>query len=166
MKLLTSKIEGNYELGEHVTSLYAAYLDIDEDKVIYIFDESNKPEDHFSFLAKMDITHPYIMSGNIEEWKSDFIIMFKKELLQKGLCKENAAGTLFALSEADSNERIRIGKKIEELREQAGLSQRDLAARCGIAQSTVYRIEAGKFAVRLDLLESIANVLGKKVDLV
>ena len=92
--------------------------------------------------------------------------MFKKELLQKGLCKENATGTLFALSEADSNERIRIGKKIEELREQAGLSQRDLAARCGIAQSTVYRIEAGKFAVRLDLLESIANVLGKKVDLV
>ena len=33
MKLLTNKIEGDYELGEHVTSLYAAYLDIDEDKV-------------------------------------------------------------------------------------------------------------------------------------
>lgn len=64
------------------------------------------------------------------------------------------------------NDRIRIGRRIEDLRKQAGLSQRDLAARCGIAQSTVYRIEAGKFAVRLDLLESIANVLGKKVDLV
>jgi transcriptional regulator with XRE-family HTH domain len=64
------------------------------------------------------------------------------------------------------NDRIRIGRRIEDLRKQAGLSQRDLAARCGIAQSTIYRIEAGKFAVRLDLLESIANVLGKKVDLV
>lgn len=63
-------------------------------------------------------------------------------------------------------DRIRIGRKVEELRKQAGLSQRDLAARCGIAQSTVYRIEAGKFAVRLDLLESIASALGKKVDLV
>lgn len=64
------------------------------------------------------------------------------------------------------NDRIRIGRRIEGLRKQSGLSQRDLAARCGIAQSTIYRIEAGKFAVRLDLLESIANALGKKVDLV
>lgn len=64
------------------------------------------------------------------------------------------------------NDRIRIGRRIEDLRKQAGLSQRDLAARCGIAQSTIYRIEAGKFAVRLDLLESIASALGKKVDLV
>ena len=64
------------------------------------------------------------------------------------------------------NDRIRIGRRIEDLRKQAGLSQRDLAARCGIAQSTIYRIEAGKFAVRLDLLESIANTLEKKVDLV
>ena len=64
------------------------------------------------------------------------------------------------------NDRIRICRRIEDLRKQAGLSQRDLAARCGIAQSTIYRIEAGKFAVRLDLLESIANTLGKKVDLV
>lgn len=64
------------------------------------------------------------------------------------------------------NDRIRIGRRIEDLRKQAGLSQRDLAARCGIAQSTIYRIEAGKFAVRLDLLESIASAFGKKVDLV
>lgn len=64
------------------------------------------------------------------------------------------------------NYRIRIGRRIEDLRKQAGLSQRDLAARCGIAQSTIYRIEAGKFAVRLDLLENIANALGRTVDLV
>ena len=64
------------------------------------------------------------------------------------------------------NDRIRIGRRIEDLRKQSGLSQRDLATRCGIAQSTVYRIEAGKFAVRIDLLESIASALGKKVDLV
>lgn len=64
------------------------------------------------------------------------------------------------------NDRIRIGRRIEDLRKQAGLSQRDLAARCGIAQSTIYRIEAGKFAVRLDLLENIANTLGRTVDLV
>lgn len=64
------------------------------------------------------------------------------------------------------NIREEIGTKIARIRQEAGLSQRDLAARCGIAQSTIYRIEAGKFAVRLDLLESIASALGKKVDLV
>lgn len=64
------------------------------------------------------------------------------------------------------NIREEIGTKIARIRQEAGLSQRDLAARCGIAQSTVYRIEAGKFAVRLDLLENIANALGRTVDLV
>ena len=64
------------------------------------------------------------------------------------------------------SDRIRIGRRIENLRKQAGLSQRDLAERCGIAQSTVYRIAAGKFSPRLDLLENIANALGKIVDLV
>ena len=55
MKQLEKKIQGNYELGEHITTLYAAYLDIDEDKVIYIFDEQSRPEEHFQFLAKIDI---------------------------------------------------------------------------------------------------------------
>lgn len=64
------------------------------------------------------------------------------------------------------NIREEIGTKIARIRQEAGLSQRDLAARCGIAQSTVYRIEAGKFSPRLDLLENIANALGKIVDLV
>lgn len=64
------------------------------------------------------------------------------------------------------DDRIRIGRRIEELRKQSGLSQRDLATRCGIAQSTVYRIEAGKFSPRLDLLKNIANALGRTVDLV
>ena len=51
------------------------------------------------------------------------------------------------------SDRIRIGRRIEDLRKQAGLSQRDLAARCGIAQSTVYRIEAGKFRPDLTCLK-------------
>lgn len=59
-----------------------------------------------------------------------------------------------------------IGKKIVEIRKERGMTQRDLAARCGIAQSTVYRIEAGKFSPRLDLLENMANALGRTVDLV
>lgn len=98
MKLFSKKISGNYEMGKHITSLYAAYLDIDEDKVIHIFDEQHLPKDNFKFLAKIDITHPFIMAYSIEERKSYFINMFKKDLLKEGICKENASGTLFSIS--------------------------------------------------------------------
>ena len=163
MKLLKKKIEGNYELGEHVTSFYAAYLDIDEDKVIHIFDDSNKPEEHFQFLAKIDIVHPYLMLGDTEDCKSDFINMFKKELLKEGLCKTNAGGVLFALSESDS-ERIRIGRKVAELRKQAGMSQAELAEKIGTKQHAIPRIEKGAFNVGFDTLQAIAEVFGMKID--
>ena len=163
MKQLEKKIQGNYELGEHITTLYAAYLDIDEDKVIYIFDEQSRPEEHFQFLAKIDITHPYLMLGVKGNWKSDFIIMFKKELLKEGICKENASGTLFALSEKDSG-RIRIGKRIAQLREQAGMSQAELAEKINTKQHAISRIEKGSFNVGFDTLQSIAEIFGMNID--
>ena len=52
MKQLEKKIQGNYELGEHITTLYAAYLDIDEDKVIYIFDEQSGRKNISSFWQR------------------------------------------------------------------------------------------------------------------
>ena len=151
-------------MGEHVTSLYAAYLDIDEDKVIYIFDESNKPEEHFDFLAKMDITHPYIMSGNTEEWKSDFIIMFKKELLKKGLCKENASGSLFALSDSDS-QRMRIGQRIAQLRKEAGMSQAELAEKIGVTRRVICSYENDKSRPRgTERYKKLAEALNVNVN--
>lgn len=163
MKLLTKKIDGNYELGEHITSLYACYLNIDEDRVIYIFDEYNKPEEHYQFWAKIDITHPYLMLGNTEDCKSDFIIMFKKELLKEGLCKENVARTLFALSNPDS-QRIRIGQRIAQLRKEARISQAELAEKIGTKQHAITRIEKGTFNIGFDTLQSIAEVFGLKID--
>lgn len=163
MKLLKKKIKGDYELGEHITSFYAAYLNIDEDRVIYIFDEQSRPEEHFHLLAKIDITHPYLMLGDTEDYKSDFIIMFKKELLREGLCKENASGTLFALSEKDS-ERVRIGKHIAQLREQSGMSQAELAEKINTKQHAISRIEKGAFNIGFDTLQAIAEVFGLKID--
>lgn len=163
MKLLKKKIEGYYELGDHTTSLYAAYLNIDEDRVIHVFDESNKPEEHFQFLAKIDIIHPCLMPGDTEDCKSDFINMFKKELLKEGLCKTNVGGVLFALSEKDA-ERIRIGRRINQLREQAGISQAELAEKIGTKQTAITRIEKGAFNVGFDTLRSIAEVFGMKID--
>ena len=163
MKHLKKKIQGNYELGEHITTLYAAYLDIDEDRVIYIFDEQSRPEEHYQFLAKLDIMHPYLMLGDTEDCKSDFIIMFKKELLKEGLCKENVAGTLFALSDVDA-ERIRIGKRIAQLRKESGMSQAELAKKIGTKQNGITRIEKGAFNVGFDTLQAIAEIFGMSID--
>ena len=47
------------------------------------------------------------------------------------------------------------------MRTSAGLSQRGLAARAGVAQSTVTRIEAGRMEPTLDMLERLAAAAGQ-----
>ena len=47
-----------------------------------------------------------------------------------------------------------------------GISQRDLAALCGLPQSSIARIESGRTAPKLDTLLKIMNPLGLKLKLV
>ena len=63
-------------------------------------------------------------------------------------------------------ERKRIGQRIAELRRANGMTQQEMAERCGIFQSNIARIEKGKYAVTVDILGRIADVLGMKVDFV
>lgn len=62
--------------------------------------------------------------------------------------------------------RLSIGKRITELREQKGMDIMTLSARASIKPNTLKRIEAGKFSVDLDVLYSIAQGLGMKIDFV
>lgn len=165
MKTIKKKITGNYELGERVTSLYAAYLEIDEDKAVHIFDENDCPENHFNVFAKIEITHPDIQLGNSDEWRGCYFNLFKKSLLEEGLCEDNAAGTLFALDTEDI-ERKRIGRRIAELRIAASLSQAELARRVNTKQNCISRIEKGRFNPGFDTLQSIADVFGMKIDFI
>ena len=77
----------------------------------------------------------------------------------------------------NEQERQRIGQRIAELRRvvewtdehgihRKGMTQNEMAARCGIFQSNLARIEGGKYATTVDILSSIADVLGMKVDFV
>jgi transcriptional regulator with XRE-family HTH domain len=52
-----------------------------------------------------------------------------------------------------------IGKRLRELREANGLSQRDLEHRSGILCSYIYRVENGHLTPTLRLLESWAKAL-------
>lgn len=62
--------------------------------------------------------------------------------------------------------RLSIGSRIHELREQKGMDLLTLACKSGIKPNTLKRIEAGKFSVDLDVLYSIAQGLGMKIDFV
>ena len=47
-----------------------------------------------------------------------------------------------------------------------GISQRDLAAFCGLPQSSIARIESGRTAPKLDTLLKIMHPLGLKLKLI
>jgi ribosome-binding protein aMBF1 (putative translation factor) len=55
---------------------------------------------------------------------------------------------------------LRAGIAIRDAREEAGLSQTQLAGRIGIAQSALSRIEAGRSNLTLASLQRIASALG------
>lgn len=62
--------------------------------------------------------------------------------------------------------REEIGLKIALFRKESGLSQRDLAEKAGLTQSTIYKIENGKFSVGIDVLGKVAEALNRKIDII
>lgn len=57
-----------------------------------------------------------------------------------------------------------IGKKLQIAREEAGLSQEQLASLLGCAQSTLSNYEKGKRRIYLTQLEQIAELLSKSIE--
>jgi transcriptional regulator with XRE-family HTH domain len=54
---------------------------------------------------------------------------------------------------------IQVGRRIRSLREQKGISQQDLAAKCNFEKSNLSRIEAGKNNLTLKTLNKISTAL-------
>ena len=59
---------------------------------------------------------------------------------------------------------IKIINKIVETREALGLTQRDLAKKCGIQQPALARIETGKVIPKLNTIIKIAEAVGVKIE--
>ena len=57
-----------------------------------------------------------------------------------------------------------VGKRIQQAREEKGLTQAELAARLDCTQSALSNYELGKRKPNLDLLNEIAEVLNKPLD--
>ena len=58
---------------------------------------------------------------------------------------------------------MEIGKRIEEIREQVGLSQSALARAIGTSQSAISQIEAGERNPSFDMLRQIAKALNVSI---
>ena len=72
--------------------------------------------------------------------------------------------------------RERIGQRFAEVRKETewvdangikrkGMTQTELAERCGLLQSNIARIEGGKYNFTFDTLSVLAGAIGWKVDL-
>lgn len=62
--------------------------------------------------------------------------------------------------------RIRIGKRIAEIRKSKGFSQIKLAELTGIASGNIARIETGKYSTGIDILGKIADALDMEIDFI
>ena len=62
--------------------------------------------------------------------------------------------------------RERIGGRVATLRKLKGMTQEQLAQAAGLQRTHVSRIEAGKYAVTLDVIQAIAEALGMTVDII
>ena len=74
-------------------------------------------------------------------------------------------------------QRKRIGQRIAAIRKEVmwedgkgirrfGMTQGELAEQCGLAQSHIARIEAGRYSVGFDTLQQIAEAMGRNIDIV
>lgn len=72
----------------------------------------------------------------------------------------------FGVGVRTNDDRIRIGKRIKELREERGWDAKVLSKISGIDAANICRIEQGRYSVGLDVLTKLANSLGYQVELV
>ena len=64
------------------------------------------------------------------------------------------------------NDRLRIGNRIRELREAQGLTSTQLGEMCGLTQSTISKVENGRWSASIDILSKICDALGARVEIV
>lgn len=73
---------------------------------------------------------------------------------------------VFSFQRDPIQNRVLMGERIRELREQKNIDIMTLAFQANIQPNTLKRIEAGKFSVDLDILAQIAQGMGMKIDFV
>lgn len=66
----------------------------------------------------------------------------------------------------NEQERVRIGRRIAELRKGKKMTQAELAERSGLGQGHIARLEAGQYGATIDVLSSIAGAMESTIEIV
>lgn len=102
----------------------------------------------------------YVFDKNFSDDKEIMTNKIWRDLLLNGV-------SFMGMSSGDKHgERIRIGKKIRQIREEKGMEAKDLAKLASVDAANLSRIEQGKYSVGLDILSKLAFVLGYHIDIV
>ena len=92
--------------------------------------------------------------------KDDLFSVFTGWFLRYSLEMPLGVGT------SKNEERIRIGNRIKEIREEKKIEAKTLAMLTGIDAANLCRIEQGKQSAGIDVLSKIANAMGYKIEFV
>jgi len=85
--------------------------------------------------------------------------------LQKYINKRKLRDPKFAEGFDTGYEQFKIGVILKQAREEAGLTQEQLAKKLNTKKSAISRIENHAEDIKLSTLENFANALGKKLHL-
>lgn len=84
---------------------------------------------------------------------------------EKLIQKRMSGNPEFAKAYDEERKRLKTAVLIVELREKHKLTQRELAEKVGVPQSTIARIENGSVSTSIQMLERIADAVNKELEI-
>lgn len=86
--------------------------------------------------------------------------------LEKYIKKRKERNPEFAIRFEEGYENFKIGVSLRQAREEAGVTQEELASRMNTKKSAISRIENHSADIRLSTLKNYVEALGKKLRLI
>lgn len=77
--------------------------------------------------------------------------------------RKKASSPQFAAEFEKEKQKLNVAIAVAQLRDELGMTQRELAEKAGKPQSTIARIENGSMNVSFNILYEIATSVGKEV---
>jgi transcriptional regulator with XRE-family HTH domain len=78
--------------------------------------------------------------------------------------KEEMRDEEFRLLWRDREAAYKVARELIRLRKKQGLSQSEVARRAGLKQPAIARLESGAVKPTLDIIQRVAHVLGREIE--
>lgn len=88
------------------------------------------------------------------------------DALGRAYCEVDKPSPYYDVCEdVEGDPRVVIGQRIAELRKEQGMSQAELADKCGMQRPHIARVESGRYGITLDVLARIAQALNARIEI-